>query len=243
MPKYFFDKESDKKLSEETIHHLKRVLRVRVGDKVVLCDGKSTDYHTIIKNLTPFEYEIENTKESGTELSTKITLYQAMPKADKMEWIVQKAVELGVYAIVPVYTEHCVKRNTKADAKANVKIERLQKIAESAAGQSMRGIVPSVVMPMEWDKALKNVKEKEKMLNIVAYEKERDTTIKSVIDKNEVEEISLWIGPEGGFSKKEVQDMEDASFELVSLGSRILRTETAAIAAITLMADLVGDSK
>jgi len=230
MPKYFVDlsgwAEGQKlQMSEDAAHHLMRVLRVRAGEKIIICDGKSIDYQCTVTSLKPLTMEVNSKCESKTEPECKITLYQAMPKADKLEWIIQKSVELGVYAVVPVYTEHSVSKNPRMD--------RLQKIAESAAGQSMRGIIPYVHPPIVWDEAFKQKKE----ILIAAHEKEKNFTLKMAL--KEIcsaacmpKEVGLWIGPEGGFSKKEAEAMENANFYLVSLGARILRSETAAIAGI-----------
>lgn len=214
MPKYFVDEAL--RLNEDTIFHLTKVLRVKVKDKIILCDGKAVDYHCVVESTKPLSLKVEKEEESKTEPKCKITLYQAMPKSDKMEWIIQKAVELGVHRIVPVYTEHSVKKAAKAD--------RYQKIAASAAGQSMRGIIPHVHLPVLWEEAIKTAKED---FMIAAHEKAAQP-----LTSNLPLEIGLWIGPEGGFSKKEAEIMESKKFNLISLGPRILRTETAAISAI-----------
>ena len=233
MPKYFVG--NDFELKDETIYHIKRVLRVRVGDEIILCDGNKNDYKCLIKSIEPFRYVIKSKYECKTEPLCQVMLFQSMPKADKFEWIVQKSVELGVYAVVPMYTEHSVKKN--------VKIDRYQKIAESAAGQSMRGIIPVVYSPIYWKDILKDKNwnkyfskpEENKTINIAAHEKIKDNKLSSVLHKNDIDiahiNIGLWIGPEGGFSEKEVNDMINEKFNLVSLGPRILRAETAAIAA------------
>ncbi|MCL2422041.1 MAG: 16S rRNA (uracil(1498)-N(3))-methyltransferase [Defluviitaleaceae bacterium] len=238
MPKYFVDLDKfderpgqvlqlDKR--DPVYHHLTQVLRVRVGDKIIICDGHCIDYHCHVETLTPLVLSIESYRECRTELPFKITLYQAMPKADKMEWIVQKAVELGVHAIVPVYTTHCVVRLSKSNG---TKTARYQKIAESAAGQSMRGIIPVVHEPVGWDNLIKTLPDNQFM--ITAYEKAdpQHTLMTAVKSIKDAQDIGLWIGPEGGFSLKEAEAMEAAEFNLVSLGVRILRTETAAIATL-----------
>ena len=262
MPKYFFNKIIGPgqilQLEGELEHHLKRVLRVRLGERVILCNGEALDFHCVIKSLEPLTIIVESYEESRTELPCKITLYQAMPKSDKLEWIIQKSVELGVHSIVPVYTEHSVVRH-KSDHghnahSQNIKMARYQKIAEAAAGQSMRGIVPKVHLPMSWDNALEMTMahKVDGGLIIAAHEKEQKQTIKTALNNkcyfsNNISsninssntnppkipnEIGLWIGPEGGFSEKEVGVMEKLGVELISLGPRILRTETATIAAL-----------
>lgn len=225
MPKYFVDE--DLRLNKETEHHLKRVLRVKVGERVIICDGKNFDYHMIISNINPLELELERKVKCITESRCKITLYQALPKSDKLEWVIQKAVELGVYKIRPIITEHC-------DVRPNPnKYDRYQKIAEAAAGQSMRGIIPQVDTPITSDEAIQNSKQSAVML--VAHEKATLSLQSFLADTDSVNEIGVWIGPEGGFSNKEVDAMEQAGFKIVNLGPRILRTETAAIATIAIL--------
>ncbi|MCL2399686.1 MAG: 16S rRNA (uracil(1498)-N(3))-methyltransferase [Defluviitaleaceae bacterium] len=234
MPKYFINEPSDKaegqllQLEGDTAYHLIKVLRVRIGEEVILCDGKETDYYCIVESIDSLTLTclILSKHQCETEPKCKISLFQAMPKADKFEWVIQKSIELGVYEIIPIYTDHSIKKN------ANV--ERFQKIAESAAGQSMRGIIPKVHYPTSWEGVKYQTKFK---YSIVAHEKEDLKTIKSVMNsplKNNKlqDQVALWIGPEGGFSKNEITLMEEYEFQLVTLGPRILRSETAAIAAI-----------
>ena len=223
MPKYFVDK--DLHLNEETEHHLKRVLRVRIGEIIILCDGKNYDYHMKVISVNPLKFELKNKIECKTEANCRITLYQALPKSDKLEWVIQKTVELGVYKIVPVITEHC-------DARINCnKLSRYQKIAESAAGQSMRGIIPQVYTPVTFDEAIQASNATSTM--IAAHEKAELNLCRT--DINLAKEIGIWIGPEGGFSQKEIKLMEERNFKIVSLGPRILRTETAAIATLAII--------
>lgn len=224
MPKYFVDEtlQPDK----EMIHHLTRVLRVRVGDEIILCDGMATDYFCVVESLEPLNLKVVRNQKSDTEPDKKITLYQAIPKNDKMEWIVQKAVELGVHKVVPVISEHSVKRA--------LNLPRLRKISKAAAEQSMRGIIPVVGEPMPWQQALQEALQetsqessKDGGFMIAAHEK-----AKRPLPTNLPEKAGLWIGPEGGFSDMEIAAMEKAKFEIIGLGPRILRTETAAIAAL-----------
>jgi len=222
MPKYFVNE--DMQLSKETEHHLKKVLRVKPGRKIILGDGKNFDYHMIIKSLNPLELELEKKAQCKTESEYKITLYQALAKSDKLEWVIQKAVELGAYEIVPIVTEHC-------DVRPNInKLDRYKKIAEAAAGQSMRGIIPQVNAIITLDEAIQTRDSSSLML--VAHEKAKTGLKKSIANTNVQKRIGIWIGPEGGFSQNEIDIMERAGFKIISLGERILRTETAAIVAI-----------
>lgn len=236
MPKYFVDEVKGQNIvaSAELSHHLKKVLRLRVGDELVVCDGNEIDYICIIESLDPLLLRLEREEVCPTEPSCKITLYQAMPKSDKMEWIVQKSVEIGVYAIVPIITERTVAKKAR--------LERYQKIAESAAGQSMRGIIPKVHPEISLEEAIK----RSKAYQIAAHVPDKSQTVKIQTIKmqtiksalmnndfnNNFDEIGLWIGPEGGFSQSEIEKMKMAAFNLVSLGPRILRTETAALTAL-----------
>ena len=239
MPKYFVEpgavRGEKAQLEGETAHHLKRVLRIKAGESVILCDGNGMDYNCVVESIEPLVLSVDSRRECKTELPSRITLYQAMLKSDKMEWIIQKSVEIGVYEIVPVYTEHSV---IKPKNDKDNKTVRYQKIAESAAGQSMRGIVPIVHKPMEWKEALEHAAGR---FMLAAHEKEYETKLQDFRAKlpELPEELGLWIGPEGGFSKKEVLEMEKAGFSPVSLGPRILRAETAAIAALSQIAGML----
>jgi len=224
MPKYFVNE--DLCLNKETEHHLKTVLRVKVGERVILCDGKNFDYHMKVSSTHPLKFELQNKVECITEPLREITLYQALPKSDKFEWITQKAVELGVYEIVPIVTEHC-------DVKPNLnKLSRYQKIAEAAAGQSLRGIIPRIHAPITFNEAIQTSRASGGDI-LVAHEKAKLNLYR--INTSLANKIGLWIGPEGGFSQKEISIMEQEGFKTVSLGPRILRTETAAIASIAII--------
>jgi len=231
MPKYYFAPDdlcgSTISIKNETAHHLLHVLRIKKGDTLILCDGQKTDYtatvtevnkkpHTVILNISATCLP----SPSGTEPATKITLYQSLPKGDKLNLIIQKCIELGIHEIIPVETTRSV---VKAKTQKN---ERHQKIAASAAGQSMRGIIPMVRETLFFKDALKTIEG----TTIVAYEDEQTTILKvALADKPKC--ISLWIGPEGGFTNEEINALKATGAITVTLGKRILRTETAAIAA------------
>jgi 16S rRNA (uracil1498-N3)-methyltransferase len=162
-----------------------------------------------------------------SEPQTKITLYQAVPKGDKLELVIQKCVELGVVEIVPVITSRTIAR-AKDCAKKHT---RYQRVAESAAGQSMRGIIPTVCEAVSFEAAL-NMTTATEVLTLVAYEEERTTTLKTALGNNSADSVNIWIGPEGGFASEEIEALKHSGAIPVSLGTRILRTETAAIAAV-----------
>ena len=235
MPKYFISAEVAQLLRDgnsvadfdgELEHHLVKVLRVRVGEEVLLCDGCETDFHCTVTQLSPLMLSAAEIRVCENEPDYKITLYQGMPKAGKMDLIIQKAVELGVWAIAPVIMERSVSHSKKE--------KRYQKIAESAAGQSMRGIVPKILPPVSWKDAVRQAPARRTMF--AAYENENKSTLKDAINgvdwRKVKSDVGVWIGPEGGFSEREVAEMRDKDFKLFSLGSRILRTETAGLAAL-----------
>lgn len=224
----------------EDYQHLKKVLRAERGDLItVCCDG--FDYLAKLEELgsNSILAEVISKQKNVTESKLRVTLYQGLPKADKMELIVQKCVELGVAEIVPVITERSiVKINTEKDA--HNKVSRWQKISMEAAKQCNRGIVPKVVMPIKFSEAVFSAVEKE--LSIIPYEKESTTGFNSIIKEfSNVATAAIFIGPEGGFSENEIQLAEDKGVKSITLGPRILRTETAGMVALTLMMYELGD--
>ena len=242
------DKISDK----ENYNHLANVLRVNNGEKVLcsiipfnmsfdyLCSVVSVDNSIVLK--------IEE-KQSSKELIVQINLYQALCKSDKLEFIIEKAVELGVTNIIPVDTKHCV---AKIDAKKeNTKIERYNKIAKSAAEQSKRNIIPKVLSYMTYNAMLDKIDSEcktfgDKVLNILFYENAKGIkytrdVIRSFTDKMNEKKlmndamINVIIGPEGGFAKEEIELAKMRGFNILSLGDRILRAETAAVTALSIL--------
>jgi len=203
-----------------------------VGDSVVFCDGAETDYTATIDSAnfkkTQITFKLTNPQKCLTEPPVRIVLYQALTKGDKIELIIQKCVELGVYEIVPVMTSHCVVRVRDAAKKA----ARYHQVAESAAGQSMRGIVPRVSPAITFENALAQMNSNGQTL--VAHEREQELTLVSALTFASV--INIWVGPEGGFTAQEVAALKDRGAVAVSLGPRILRAETAAIATVATVA-------
>lgn len=210
------------------VNHIKNVLRMKTGEKIAVSNGQ--DGREYICGILELEdecvrCELRSVKEDGAELSSRVYLFQGLPKADKMELIIQKAVELGVYEIIPVETKRCV---VKLDEKkAKNKIARWQSIAEAAAKQSKRGIIPQVSDVMSFSQAVKraggmNVK-------LIPYEladgMEKTREIMGQLAPGQ--EIAIFIGPEGGFEKAEIEMALASGIEPVTLGKRILRTETA----------------
>ena len=206
--------------------HIAKVLRMKAGEKLVACDCQGRDYDCVISEVCDKQVEltVEKVYPSETEPSVKVTLYQAMPKSDKMELIIQKAVELGVSAIVPVQTKRCVSR---PDAKSMAKkLERYNRIALEAAKQCGRGYIPQVNPTVSFDEALKRAAACD--LGIFCYEGEEENSLKTLLRENPAATtISVLIGSEGGFSIGEVGAAIEKGMKSVSLGKRILRTETA----------------
>ena len=235
MGKFFF--RSDEREGQyvtfagSTAHHMLNVLRLQPGQNIVLCDGACTDYHARLESVVVkparVTFFLLSSTPSNTETIVPITLYQGMPKGEKMDWIIEKCVELGVSKIVPVCTARTIVKTSAAAKKA----ERFARIAESAAGQSMRGIVPEILSPLSFAEALAGCSADD--LTLVAYEKEQAHTAKSVLAGLPPRPLSLWIGPEGGFEDGEVQALAEKGGLSISLGPRILRTETAGIVALS----------
>ncbi|MBR0133042.1 MAG: 16S rRNA (uracil(1498)-N(3))-methyltransferase [Lachnospiraceae bacterium] len=212
------------------VNHIKNVLRMKVGDVLSCNDSKGIVYNCRIKEFNDSEIllDVLSKEESKAELSLKVSLFQGLPKADKMEMIIQKAVEMGVYDIYPVINERSV---VKLDArKASQKTERWQKIAESAAKQSGRAIIPVVHEPVDYKKAVVLAKDEGKEI-LLPYENAEGMAYSKKVIENTVKRDScaVFIGPEGGFSEAEVQFAKENDAKIISLGHRILRTETAGL--------------
>lgn len=219
----------------EDVNHIKNVLRMKNGEKFILCDGEGTDFLCELagareRNLLANVLEEHS---SETELPVRLVLFQGLPKKDKMELIIQKAVELGVAEIVPVVTKRTI---VKADeAKGEKKLSRWQAIAESAAKQSGRGVIPRVAPICTWKEALAQMENLE--YNTVLYENARgmQPTAEFVKVAAEKQSIGIFVGPEGGFTEEEVAAVVEQGGECLSLGKRILRTETAGLAMLSML--------
>lgn len=216
-------------LPEELSRHIARSLRMKEGDRVIICDGRGNDLSCeIISTSQLVTVKVISKSLNTTEPSIKVKLYQALPKGDKFSFIVQKAVELGVSEIIPVLSSRCVARpDQKAMAK---KVERYNKIALEAAQQSGRGKVPEVKDMISFREAVLKEKGKE---SILFYE--CATNSLSAAIKKDIEEISIFVGSEGGFEPSEVEFAEENHIKILSLGKRILRCETAPIAALSVI--------
>ena len=217
------------------VNHIKNVLRMKSGEKIRVSSKQGGDYYCEISELGDdfVQADIKDSEAAGTELPAKIFLFQALPKGDRMETVIQKAVELGVYEIVPVAMKYCV---VKLDAKkAENKRKRWQAIAESAAKQSKRSRIPVVREVMSFAEAIDYAKECR--INLVPYENERGmAATKEVLSELKKDtSVSVMIGPEGGFAEEEIARVREKTMEMISLGTRILRTATAAISTLSLL--------
>ena len=216
------------------VNHIKNVLRMRVGEELAVSngvDGREYRCHIAALEEDTVRCELRFIKEEGTELPSRIYLLQGLPKADKMELIIQKAVELGAYQIVPVATHRSV---VKLDEKkATAKVSRWQAIAEAAANQSKRGVIPQVQQVMNWEQAINHVKELP--VKLIPYELAEDLgRTREVLENLEPgQDIAVFIGPEGGFEEREVASAMAAGVTPITLGRRILRTETAGMTVLS----------
>lgn len=241
MPRFFVE---PCQIQEETheirvtgtdVNHIRNVLRMKQGEELWVSDGAGKEYHCQIAGMDGEEIllHILYAQEPDYELPNQIYLFQGLPKADKMELIIQKAVELGVHEIIPVETRRSV---VKLDAKkAEKKTARWQQIAESAAKQSRRMYVPRVSSVISFSEALKKAGELD--IKLIPYElaqgmKETRAILGSI---RPGQSIGIFIGPEGGFEEQEVQAASEAGASPITLGKRILRTETAGLAVLSVL--------
>ena len=215
------------------VNHIKNVLRMKCGEDVWISDGGDKEYHCQIEELGEDEVllHILYAQEPEYELPDKIYLFQGLPKADKMELIIQKAVELGAFSIIPVETKRCV---VKLDVKkAAKKVVRWQQIAESAAKQSKRMLIPHVHEVISFKEALKYAESMD--IRLIPYElaKGMQETKEILAAIEPGQSIGIFIGPEGGFEEKEVEAAIEGGAKAITLGRRILRTETAGLAILS----------
>ncbi|MDO4488241.1 MAG: 16S rRNA (uracil(1498)-N(3))-methyltransferase [Eubacteriales bacterium] len=225
-------------LRDDNYNHAVNVLRLRSGEKIVVSGEDGTDMYCTVETadtgLKELCLVIDEISEDNHELPAHVTLYQSLPKSDKMELIIQKATELGVTDIVPVVSKNCVMK--LEPKKEESKIKRWQAIAEAAAKQSKRSVIPTVHKPLSFTEAVKRA-EAESNVTLIPYEDENGMTglCESIISFLPGSDIAAFIGPEGGYDRLEVQFAMNHGIKPVSLGKRILRTETAAIAILSLI--------
>ena len=240
MPKFFIKEEQIKEnkiiIKGQDVNHIKKVLRAKTGEELEICNSQTGENFlcNIDKiNDETIECNIKQKLEEKTESNIKVSIFQGLPKADKMEYIIQKSVELGVYEITPVEMKRCVVKLNGKDK--NKKIERWQKISEVAAKQCGRDMIPQINNIINI-KNICNLIEKYDIV-LVAYENEKENTLKQQINQlkntikkqDETIQIGIIIGPEGGLEPKDVEELKQSGAQIITLGKRILRTETVAL--------------
>jgi len=239
MPRFFVDKENilGEKIviGGEDAKHISLSLRARVGEKITACDGHGNDYDCEISEITKNEVTLSvlEAKKCASEPTLELTLYQALVKSDKFDFIVQKCTELGIKRIVPVIADRCISKPD--DASLSKKLVRWNKIAREAAMQSGRGAVPVVEEAVTFTEALGRMKETD--LSFLCYEAQPHTPIKSIYEevsgKAPVRSAAFLIGPEGGISDREAESARNEGVYIAGLGPRILRTETAPLCVVS----------
>lgn len=245
MHKFFVDEKciSDNfiEITGDDVKHIYKVLRLKLGDKININNCKGSEFLATIKEITKSSVlcEINEKVDINNESPVEVYLYQGMPKAAKMDLIVQKATELGVLKITPVITKRVVVKNELKEFK---KIDRWNKIALEACKQSKRSVIPKVEEPIEFESLIQELKSKD--LIVVPYENKEEVGIKTVVNKLKeikIKSIAIVIGPEGGFEEEEIEEFSSIGAEIVTLGPRILRTETAGFVCASLLMYELGD--
>lgn len=236
MPKFFVDKgqidEQDITIMGEDTAHITRVLRMAQGDLLTVCDNDGTDYECEITTINKKEIicRINSSAKCLTEPNIEVTLFQCLPKAAKMEQIIQKCTELGISRIVPVLSKRCVAKEEKN--------ERWEKVALEAAKQSGRGKVPVVERQINFKTAIERMSGLD--CAIMPYEQANEVGLKAVLKKT-ANTVGILIGPEGGFDESEAMVANEKGINIVTLGKRILRTETAGSAVLAIVMYEIGD--
>lgn len=244
MHRFFVDREDISGdsivIRGEDLKHIVNVLRLKCGEEVSVCDGDEHDYIARIEDVGKDEVilSILDSFESKGESPVALKLYQGLPKGDKMELIIQKCTELGVSEIVPIATKRAVVKLSDKK-KIEKKLERWSKIAEEASKQSKRGRIPKIDRVINIKEAVAELGEDE--LVLMLYESEKEQSLKTVLKEYTGKKVSVFIGPEGGFDEEEVALLESSGVKVVSLGSRILRTETAGLAVSAIVMYELGD--
>ena len=216
-------------LTGENAQHAK-VLRLKLNEEVLLCDGEGQEALCRITSVNPAtEVTVLERRNSAAEAAVRVSVFMAFPKADKLEHVIQKATELGAYEIVAFPSARCI---SKPDDKSlKKKLERWQKIAASAAEQSGRGRIPQVRVLSSFREALQEASKADKPL--MFYENEQAVTLKMALAEGAYKTVSLLTGPEGGLDEKEVEQAREAGLQVCTLGKRILRCETAPLCALS----------
>ena len=242
MPRFFVSKEeigeSFMVLTGENAAHAK-VLRLKNGDEVTVCDADGTDYQCTVSDVADGQISliVHNIAPSESEAKVSCSIYMAFSKGDKFEHVIQKATELGATELICFPSSRCV---SKPDDKSiTKKLDRWQKIAASAAEQSHRGKIPTVLSVPSYDAALKRAAQAD--LAVCFYENENDLTFRKAIEEAPFQTAAILTGPEGGFSTQEIEQAEKAGLKICTLGSRILRCETAPLCALSALMYACGE--
>ena len=224
-------------LTGENAQHAK-VLRLKAGEEVLVCDGQGMESRCSVDSMgSEVVLTVLERRQSTTEASVRVSVYMAFPKADKLEHVIQKATELGAYEIVAFPSGRCI---SKPDDKSlKKKLERWQKIAASAAEQSGRGAIPEVIVLNSFASALERAAKAD--LPLMFYENEHATTLRMALESKNFATVSLLTGPEGGLEEKEVEQARAAGLQVCTLGSRILRCETAPLCALSAVMYAAGE--
>ncbi|MBC8530907.1 16S rRNA (uracil(1498)-N(3))-methyltransferase [Gehongia tenuis] len=211
--------------------HIRRVLRMEKGERIIVCDGRGTDYDAVLEAVGETALaKLEKGRPNAAEPPVNVTLFQGLAKGERMDYVVQKAVEYGVHTIVPVEMKRSVARLKEKDRK----VQRWQRIAFEAAKQCGRGRVPEVQEGVALKEALPAMAELD--LVVAAYENEKRTSLKAVLRGHpQAVNIGLVVGPEGGLDEAEIKDLLAMGFAAASLGPRIFRTESAGPAALAMI--------
>ena len=239
MDRFFVDKkninlENNTCIIEgEDVKHISKVLRCRIGEELEVCDNNNNEYICEITNIDKNQVELNILEKVDIqrESDLKIKVYQGLPKGPKMEMILQKLTEVGVDEIILVQTKRTVVKVD--DKKEDKKLERWERIIYEAAKQSKRGKIPTLRGVLTFKEALADMKEND--FNIAPYENEKTKSIKQAIKGVNINNIGIFVGPEGGFEETEIEAIEDIGGQSVSLGPRILRTETASLVASSIV--------
>ncbi|MCI8640617.1 MAG: 16S rRNA (uracil(1498)-N(3))-methyltransferase [Clostridia bacterium] len=245
MPKFFVKSEQIKEntiqILGQDVNHIRKVLRAQIDKKINICNCETGDNFSCrifdIKE-DKIECEIINKVEENVESNLQITIFQGLPKSDKMEYIIQKSVELGVYDIIPVQMRRCVVK--LGENEKIKKVNRWQKISEVAAKQSGRGLIPKIENIINISKVCDLIKNYD--IVFVAYENELENTLKAELTKikekftnKQKAKIGIIIGPEGGLELEEISKMKEKGAKIITLGKRILRTETVSLNVLSII--------
>lgn len=248
MPRFFIEGCSASKggkitLGGDDAKHISLSLRSKIGEGFTICDGSGTDFSCVISSIDRDRviFDVLDVLRCPAEPKVKVTLYQALTKSDKFDTIVQKAVELGVFSVVPVLSERCISRPDEKQSEK--KVERWNRISREAAMQSGRGIIPKVENVTEYKNALEEMQKAD--FSFICYEAEPHTALEELLRENNVtldtESISFFVGPEGGIDISEVEKAKDMGICASSLGKRILRTETAPLCVLSALMFATGN--